>query len=67
MDSGKLERVQKCHKNDSRIRKLPYNERLREFSVFSFSERLRSEMITGYKYFHGEKYHRVVGRGVQRT
>jgi len=64
---GKLERVQKCHKNDSRIRKLPYNDRLSEFNVFSFSERLRSEMITGYKYFHGEKYHTGEGRGVPRT
>lgn len=24
----------------------------------SFPERLKSEMITGYKYFHWEKYHR---------
>lgn len=48
-------RVQKCHKNDSRIRKGCYNERLRELNVFRFSERLRSEMITGCKYLHRGK------------
>lgn len=57
-------RVQKCHKNDSRIRKVRYNERLREFNVFSFSERLRSEMITGCKYLHRGKIQQGGEEGV---
>lgn len=66
VDGNKFEGVQKCHKNDWRIRKLPYKERLREFSTFGFSERWRSEVITGCKYFPKVKHREVGRRGVQR-
>lgn len=60
-------RVQKCHKNDSRIGKVSYNEGLREFKVFRFSERLRSKMITGGKNLHRGKILQGGEEGVKRT
>lgn len=41
--------------------------RLREFSVFSFSERLRSEMIRGCKYLHRGKVLQGGEEGIWKT